>query len=288
MGTAAQASQENSQGGVLGRLARKRPVITFVLLAYLLGWGMATPRVLSWLGLTSFQVPDWWIAASFYAPCVAALCVQWRSERNLRVCSLYSSWGRLALGLVVGAAMILTGDAVIPGLLAEKDPLHTLNWRIFLSVAAYHFSLAEFITPIGEEIGWRGFALPRLQAQFGPVWASVLVGLIWAGFMLPALALVQMWSAAAIVVYAVNLIALSVEMTYAANLSGQSIIVAVLMHALASSQSGYLMRGLIAHSYPRANWQQIWAASNLVVPALLLIATRGRLGATQDETNPAR
>jgi len=261
--------------------------MTFVAVAYLLGWGMATPRVLSWLGLISFQVPDWWIAASFYAPCVAALCVQWRSERNFRVCHLYRSWGRLALGLAAAVALILIGNAVIPGLLAEKDPLHTINWRIFLSVAAYHFSLTEFITPIGEEVGWRGFALPRLQAHFGPVWASVLVGLIWAGFMLPALAMVQMWSAGAILVYAVNLIALSVEMTYAANLSAQSIIVAVMMHALASNQSIYLMRGLITHSYPRANWQQIWAASNLVVPALLLIATRGRLGAEQEEPTPA-
>ncbi len=279
----AQTSQQESQSGPLGRLTKKRPVITFALLAYLLGWGMATPRVLSWLGVISFQVPDWWIAASFYAPCVAALCVQWLGQRNLRVCRLYGSSGRLGLGLFVGAVLILIGNAVIPGLLAQKDPLHTLNWRIFLSIAAYRFSVAEFISPVGEEIGWRGFALPRLQAKCGPVWASVLVGLMWAGFMLPALALVQMWSAAAIVVYAVNLIALSVEMTYAANLSGQSIIVAVMMHALASSQSSYLMRGLIAHSYPRANWQQIWAVSNLVVPALLLIATRGRLGATQEE-----
>jgi uncharacterized protein len=280
MGSLAQLSPDtSSQRGSLARIAKKHPVAMFVGLAYFLGWGMATPRVLSWLGLVSFNVPNWWIAASFYAPCVAALLVQWITQRNLKVCRLYASWGRLALGIVVGCLLVLFLNSIVPALLAERDPLRSLNWRIFFSLAAYHFSYAEPLTPIGEEIGWRGFALPRLQEQFGPVWASVLVGLIWTGFMLPGLGLVQMWSVAGIVLYAVNLIALSVEITFAANLSGFSIIVAVIMHTLASSQGGYLMRGLIGHAYPRPHWQQIWSLSNLVVPACLLVATRGRLGA---------
>jgi membrane protease YdiL (CAAX protease family) len=38
---------------------------------------------------------------------------------------------------------------------------------------------AMLMVPIGEELGWRGFALPRLQSRFGPLPASLLMGLGW-------------------------------------------------------------------------------------------------------------
>jgi glycopeptide antibiotics resistance protein len=157
--------------------------------------------------------------------------------------------------------------------------LHTLDWKVFLSLSTYHFYFSELLTPIGEEIGWRGYALPRLQNRFGSVWASILIGLMWAGFVLPALTLVQMWPFSGLVMYGIALVALSVEMTFAMNISGLSIIVAVAMNTLAAAQSGYLAHALIAHSQPRPHWEWIASLSNLLVPAFLIIATRGRLGA---------
>jgi membrane protease YdiL (CAAX protease family) len=38
---------------------------------------------------------------------------------------------------------------------------------------------AMILVPIGEEIGWRGFALPRMQRRHGPLRASVLMGCGW-------------------------------------------------------------------------------------------------------------
>jgi len=87
------------------------------------------------------------------------------------------------------------------------------------------------------------------------------------------------WMGSFIVMYAVSLVALSIEMTFAMNLSGFSIIVAVIMNTLAAASTGYLSRGLIAHAQPRAHWEWVWSVSNLLVPALLLLATRGSLGA---------
>ena len=267
------------RSGFLTAIAKKHPIALFLILAYALGWGMVTPRILSWLGIARFNVPNWWVATSFYAPAIAGLSMQWLTERNLKVFRVYESLGRLVLGLAIGAFLVLVCNPSVPALLAERTPLRTLDWRIFLSLSAYHFYFLEPLTPIGEEIGWRGYALPRLQNRFGPIWASVLVGLMWAGFMLPALSLVQMWPIRGILVYAIALIALSMEMTFAMNLSGSSIIVAVAMNTLAGAQSGYLAHGLIAHSHSRTHWELIAAASNLLIPAVLILTTRGRLGA---------
>ena len=267
------------QRTLLTNCAEKRPVLLFFILAYVLGWGMVTPRLLSWLGILSFNVPDWWVTASFYAPCIAAFWMQWLTKRNLRVCRFYESWKKLVLGIVVGAFLVLLCNTVIPALLAERTPIRTLNWKVFLSLASYRLYFSNFIVPIGEEIGWRGYALPSLQTRFGPVWASILVGLMWAGFMLPALTMVQMWASSFLLMYVVSLVALSIEMTFAMNLSGFSIIVAVIMNTLAAARTGYLSHGLIAHAEPRSHWEWIWSISNLLVPVFLVLATRGRLAA---------
>lgn len=183
-----------SQSGFLSNFASKYPSLLFFLLAYTLGWGMITPRALFWLGILSFNVPNWWITASFYAPCIAALWMQWLTKRNLRVCRLYESGKSLVLGILVGGFLVVVCNPAIPALLAEKSPIRTLSWKVFFSLTSYRLYFSDLVVPIGGEIGWRGYALPRLQTRFGPVSASILVGLMWAGFMLPALTMVQMWA----------------------------------------------------------------------------------------------
>ena len=44
------------------------------------------------------------------------------------------------------------------------------------------------LTNFGEEIGWRGFALPRLQDRMSPLAASLVLGVIWGAFHWVALA----------------------------------------------------------------------------------------------------
>jgi membrane protease YdiL (CAAX protease family) len=45
----------------------------------------------------------------------------------------------------------------------------------------------------GEEVGWRGFALPRLRERFGPLVASLILGLLWAVWHAP-LAVFPTWT----------------------------------------------------------------------------------------------
>src|SRR6185503_9375238 len=42
-----------------------------------------------------------------------------------------------------------------------------------------------FDGPFGEELGWRGWALPHLESRWTPVAATLIVGVFWAGWHLP-------------------------------------------------------------------------------------------------------
>lgn len=83
--------------------------------------------------------------------------------------------------------------------------------------------------PLGEEPGWRGYALPRLQRWWTPERSSVVLGLLWAGWHLP------LWWVAQVPCpfgyYVIGIIPLSYLFTCLFNRSGGSILAALLFHA---------------------------------------------------------
>jgi len=208
----------------LTRLARRQPLLVFFLLAYFLGWIGFLPLVLTNIGVGVIRadVPIEFIVVGASSPTIAALCTQWLLDRSFRICRLYSSWQRLLLGSVVGLALIIIAFVVLPGLFLVKVSPRVLHWSALLTPAVYGVNWSTFLGgPVNEEPGWRGFALPRLQARFGPVVGSILLGTLWAGWHLP-LFFIHGW---------VNVPVWAFTLTWGANLSGFSIFVPMLMHA---------------------------------------------------------
>jgi membrane protease YdiL (CAAX protease family) len=87
----------------------------------------------------------------------------------------------------------------------------------------------------GEELGWRGYALPRLQAAYGPLAASLLIGVVWGVWHLP----IWLWSSssggaafvAEFALFVVGMSAFSVVFTWMYNHTGASMWMVVLLHA---------------------------------------------------------
>ena len=82
--------------------------------------------------------------------------------------------------MVVGPALIVLAFVIVPALLMTRSA-GSLHWGIFASAGVVNWSTL-LGGPIGEEPGWRGYALPRLQS------ARSVSGLIASGMFMGGLA----------------------------------------------------------------------------------------------------
>ena len=157
------------------------------------------------------------------------------------------------------------------------------------ALAAYPGAYAAhfFFGPLFEESGWRGFALPRMQRRFGPMRATVLLGLLWSGwhFFLYAPAWFAGGGANGVLglgLFVVFTTGLTVVFTWLSNNTGASLLLVILLHGSVDGTATYLQvladRGVIPAD-AAAFSVEFGVLIVAVLTALALIAlTRGRLG----------
>jgi membrane protease YdiL (CAAX protease family) len=133
-------------------------------------------------------------------------------------------------------AAALFGSAVLP-LLALLLGLILGNASPQLPSAAslpsFPFLLmALFVPALFEEIGWRGYALPRLQGRMGLLAASLVLGVIWAGMHLPLWLLPDFgFAEQSVPLYVVQVTAVSVLLAWTYDGTGRSVLLSGLAHA---------------------------------------------------------
>jgi uncharacterized protein len=130
---------------------------------------------------------------------------------------------------------------------------------------AQHLAALALI-PLVEEIGWRGYALPRLQRRYGAHAATLLLGVGWALWHV-MMFLLATTTATAFSVAMVNILVGSVLFTWLYNRTGGSLLLAVLLHAGAHLNNP-------AHAMPDPTPLAIYTAGLAVVAAALLLFDR--------------
>ena len=127
-------------------------------------------------------------------------------------------------------------------------------WPAFGDAPLLMMAVSIFIsTPVqaGEEIGWRGFALPRLAARFGLGKASVLLGVIWAVWHLPLFFIpVSDAFRQSFPVYLLQVTALSVAVAWLYWRTGGNLLLVMLLHAAVNNTKDVVPSAVAAASDP--------------------------------------
>jgi uncharacterized protein len=109
--------------------------------------------------------------------------------------------------------------------------------------------LLTIFAGIGEEFGWRGFALPRLQARHNALVSSLIVGVIWSIWHIPLFLVKgtiqyewrgQVGLIFAVLAYSLFVIAGSVQSAWVFNNTRGSVLLAAVMHGALNAWNGYI------------------------------------------------
>lgn len=224
-------------------MIRQHPFSVFFVLAYGISWLLWAPLWLPALGVQGLPTLPFPHALGAIGPLAAAFIVShaeqgeagtrdllqrmglWRGQLRWVLVALLAPLGVLVLALL-GAAL-LGGETLV---LTELP-----RYREFPSFSALGFLLYNIVSfGYGEEVGWRGFALPRLQSRYSPRIATGLLTVGWALWHLPLFLYRPGYTSmdvAGIVAWLFSLATGAILLTWLYNKSRGSILVVALFHA---------------------------------------------------------
>ena len=253
---------------------KKYPAISLLVLAMIFGFA---PALIVSTGLLS---PDW-IQLGALSSSLAAIVLVLIEGRKGGLRELLSraliwrvsiKWWAIALFFMIAPSVaslylyqLLGGTAVD---WSGLKPLYTVVPDfIFLTIAA----------GIGEEFGWRGFLLPRLQSRYNALVSGLIVGVAWATWHIPLFFIEgtsqyeqgsQSGLLPVILGYSVFVIANSVQFTWLFNNTRGSVLLAAVFHGTSNTWAGYLGMG----NSPFAGILTLMALSMLITFFIVVMA----------------
>jgi membrane protease YdiL (CAAX protease family) len=262
------------------------PLLVYFVMAYTLAWIAISPLVLGADGLKLLPGRNHSVIfltlGAFAGPTLSAWFVTYVTRGKIGILNLLRGYVRWRVGIPWYAVSLLGFPLtylLATGLVAGGSSLQTViqHWPLLFTV--YLTTLATNLVQVTlwEEPGWRGFALPRLERLYGPLKGTLLLGLLWSLWHLPAY-FVSGWlgpfNPPAMIINILASILLTVLFTWVFNNARESILMAMLLHASSNATTSYI-RALFPNLPVSAVLLTIgmWVLSALLV----ILLTRGRL-----------
>lgn len=279
------AVPRSTTDGPLRSFARRHSMLLYILLAYAIttfGW---LPSILTGRTMLTTPLPVALLAG--WGPSLAGLMTAglldgWSGVKGLLGRFVQKGVGLRWYGLVTIGYAGLWGLATLIQF-AMGRPLDFVNLGVydFLPIPGASpwllilpFSLLVMVTggAMNEEIGWRGFLLPRLLERLSPLTASLIMAPLWWVWHLPQWLLSGPIDLGAWFGFLGGLTLLTIIMTWIFTKTRGSLSIAVLLHTAANVCSGFFPRSVES----TFDWLQIGLVALIVLGWLVRSTARGR------------
>ena len=227
-------------------LLTRQPLLSYFLLAYFYTWVIEVPMLLAARGYVDLHMPLALEALASFGPFAAALTVvhftQGRTAIRRLLVSL-TDW-RVSPGWLAFA--ILSPFAVLFAALAmtgETDKLLTGELSRNLVASGKMFELVVLggiLRGIGEEPGWRGYALPVLRSRFGPLLATLVLWPLWLCWHLPSFLMRPEFEWSAWLGFSAGVLSAAIWFTFMYDAT-RSVLLAAIWHALINICRGFAL-----------------------------------------------
>ena len=217
--------------------ARRGGLLAYFLGAYALAWLFWIPAALAAAGRLDLPVPGFLLLIlGGLGPMLAAILVSGYESGGAGVRALFGQLLRWRVSIkwyliaLLGIAALEL--SVVPVRLASGGSIDGGALLSALAVAPFHFLFVALIGGgLDEEMGWRGYALPRFQGRLGPLTANLVLGVLWAFWHLPLWFVPGSFQAdTPFAMYVVSTTALSFLIGWIYNGTGGSLLLAILAH----------------------------------------------------------
>jgi membrane protease YdiL (CAAX protease family) len=225
-------------------LLKRNPLVSYFILTYAVSWTVWLPVLASAQGWVAWNVPYALYYFGSFGPLVAALIITAITDgraglRNLlgrilkwRVELRYYAFVVLApVALFVLATLV---NRAISGAWPDLSLLGQVDYLPYLGPLGV-LGLWLLTYGLGEETGWRGFALPHLQRTRSAASATLILAILWACWHLPAFFFRDTYVEMGLLgfpMFAFMMIFSTMVFTWLYNSTQGSIFIVVLFHAV--------------------------------------------------------
>jgi membrane protease YdiL (CAAX protease family) len=245
---------------------KRYQVPLFFILAFTLSWFVWGSYIAEQQGLIPFHLPE--ASFAYFALTLAVIIMAWAVGGRTEITEIFSHILRWRVGIQWYVVAILTPIflTLVAAVTYQVRSRHnTVGADMTLGAAviyAFTFGAKAWIT---EEVAWRGFVLPRLQARYGAVIAGLILGVMWGLWHTPLFFIngtgQSHWPYLGFIIFAV---AESVLITWVYNKSHQSVLLTAIFHAVTDAALAY--SGLIT-----ANHDAFWVTVVIYVLAAIVV-----------------
>lgn len=219
---------------------RDQAVAAYVVLAYALSWAWWIPMAVRG---DIVRAGDGWPThlPGLAGPAVAAVVVTALTGGTAGLRDLGARMVRGRVGWAWWALVVGTAAFALVGLVTAAvagDPLPGLDSFLRYSGTAEIgavgvLAVIFLVNGLGEETGWRGFAVEHLLPRHGLRWTALVVAAVWGGWHLPMFWIDESFRAFGVLAvgWAIGLVAASVVLTWMYRETGRSILVVAVWHA---------------------------------------------------------